>query len=75
MKFLTLKLVAALEAFHYSCRIHNLMLTGKKWVTFAAQFHPHVFPGRAGGKGVAAGTGYLGVVKIFRMNLLFHNLL
>ena len=42
-------------------------------MALAAQLHLQQFLGRAGSKGIAAGTNHLGVSKIFGVNLLFHS--
>jgi len=48
------------------------MLTGEKGVALTAQLHLHCLLGRAGGKGIAAGTDYFGIGIKFGMNLGFH---
>jgi len=65
-------LVLLVEALHASCGIDDLLLTGEKGMALVAELDSQGLPGRAGGKGVAAGAGYLGIVVIFRMDFLFH---
>jgi hypothetical protein len=41
-------------------------------MTLATKLNLHHLPGGADGKGITAGTDYLGVVIILRMNLGLH---
>ncbi len=69
---LTLQLVAPFKPLYPSPGIYYSPLTGEEWVALAAQLDLQCFLGGAGGKGIATGTGHLGIGKILRVNLVLH---
>jgi hypothetical protein len=52
--------------------IQHPPLTREKRVAFAAHLDPELLSGGTGGKPVAAGTDYLGIRIVLRVNFLFH---
>ncbi len=71
-RLLFIQLVTLLKLLHAAGRIYHLTLSGEERMTLAAQFYSQLFPGRAGGKSIAARTDYFGIFIIFRMNFFFH---
>lgn len=69
---LILYLIALLEALNASATVHQPLLSSEKGVTLTAKFHPELLLGGAGGKYIAAGADYLGIIIIFGVNLIFH---
>jgi len=51
------------------------LLTGKKWMTFVADFDQKVVDCGTSSKFVATGTGNLTFGKILRMDSLFHGVI
>jgi len=58
------------ELVNSSACINQLLLAGKKRVTFRANFNVDIFPCRTGLYNLAAGAGYTGT-NIFRMDITF----
>ena len=69
---LAFNLVALLKPLDAPLGIQHPALTGEKRVAFAAYLDSQLFTGRTGGKPVTAGTDYLGIGEILRVNFLFH---
>ena len=66
-------IVALLETLHSTGGVKYAPLSGVKRVALAAYLNLEFLSGRAGGEGVAARAGNLGVIEIFGMNLFFHS--
>jgi len=69
---LALNLIAFLKAFDAALGIQHPAFTREKRVAFAAYLNSKLFFRGAGGEPVAAGTDYLGIREILRVNFLFH---
>ena len=69
---LTLQLITPFKPLYPSAGIYYSPFTGEEWVALAAQLDLQCFLGGAGGKGVATGTGHLGIGVILRVNLVLH---
>jgi hypothetical protein len=69
---LTFNLITLLKPLHAAGGIQHPSLTGEKRVAFAAYLHLELLSGGTGGKTVAAGTDYLGVGIVLRVNFFFH---
>jgi len=66
--------VAPLKPLHSPPGIYHSALPGEKGMALTAQLNLKELLGGAGGKGITAGTNYLGVGIILGMNLILHNI-
>ena len=64
--------ITLLEAVNASGGIQHAALSGEKGMAFAAQLNLEQLPGGADSKGITAGTNYLGIIIILRVNLILH---
>jgi hypothetical protein len=70
--YLILQLIALLKSLNAPQGIHHAALPGEKGVALAAKLDLQALLGRAYGKGVAAGTGHLGIGIELGVNLFLH---
>ena len=68
---LAFNLVTLLKPLNAAGGIQHTALTREKRMAFAADFNAQLFPGRACGKLVTAGTDYFSL-KILGVNFFFH---
>jgi hypothetical protein len=64
--------ITLVETFNTSGGIHHAAFAGEEGMAITADFNLEFLLGGAGGELIAAGTDYLGVSKVFGMNLFFH---
>lgn len=69
---LTLPVVAPPKALNTSGGINHPLLSSKKRVALAAQFHLYLLLGGTNSEGITTGTGRLCIPIIGGVNLLFH---
>lgn len=64
-----------LEPLHAAGGVYHTVFAGEEGVTLAAKLHLERLLGRAYGKGITTGAGYLGVGVVFGMDFIFHLIL
>jgi hypothetical protein len=69
---LAFNLITLFKPLDATLGIQHPALTGEKRVAFAAYLDAQLFFSGAGGEPVTAGTDYLGIRKILRVNFFFH---
>jgi hypothetical protein len=69
---LVFNLITLLEPLDTAGGIQHPPLAGEIRMAFAAHFDAQLLAGGTGGEPVAAGTDYLGIGIILRVNFIFH---
>ena len=70
---LVFNVIALLEAFNTSRRVHHAPFAGEEGVAVTADFYSKFLFRGAGSEFIAAGAYYHGVVIVLGMNFLFHS--